>query len=61
MVEMDLSSFAFACVCVCNKANSHLIGKQGRPTTASRSTPQAAVLFFSVLDDLEMVREVGGE
>lgn len=32
---------------------SHLIGKRGEPITASRSAPQAASLFFIILDGLE--------
>lgn len=32
---------------------SHLIGKRGEPITANRSAPQAASLFFNILDELE--------
>lgn len=38
---------------------SHLIGKQGEPITANRSTPQAAGLFLSILDELESERKWG--
>lgn len=31
---------------------SHLIGKRGEPITANRSAPQAASLFFNILDEL---------
>ncbi|CAB1438493.1 unnamed protein product [Pleuronectes platessa] len=49
-------------VALAAEQNSHLIGKQGRSTTTSRSTPQAAVPFFRILDDLEIVRaEEGNE
>lgn len=36
---------------------SHLIGKRGEPITASRSAPQAAGPFFSILDEFESERK----
>lgn len=40
---------------------SHLIGKRGEPITANRSAPQAASLFFNILDELEVRERKKGE